>query len=234
MIIQFLATDLIDVKKILKKRYNYTVPKETEKDFQLLHKKFFTLADLIYVITKTDSTRIDFLYELRSDSIQLLTFLSLGFKKATALAIRSCIEDVIRHIYYKDHPIELELLNETGNTQISVTNTFQYLNTHPVFKKYKKFIIIHNFLTNEYSNTSRFIHGSSVKHFQLSKTISQLRMSEKEFKKASREVTKLIDCLISCIIIFHRVQFDQQVHYDHKNFILKNTSDMHKKIIHCL
>ncbi len=231
MTVKFLKKDLLDVKTQLKKQYNYVVPTTRVQTFCLLHKRIFCLSDLVYQLNNLDSIRMEFLDELRSDLVHVLTFVSLGFKKPLALSIRSCIEDVIRHIYYKDHPIEFQLLNETGDTQISVTSTFDYFNDHPLFKKFKGFHMIYDHLSNQYSETSKLIHGSSIKHFQLSKSISQLGMSDMEFKKQTTDIGKLIDDLITSIIIFHKEHFNQ-IHHEHKTLIFSCVSPTHKKIIH--
>jgi|CXWL01.1.fsa_nt_gi hypothetical protein len=231
MTVKFLKEDLSDVKTQIKNQFNISLPKNRSDDFSLIHKRIFCLSDLVYQLKEIDSTQMIFLDELRSDLVYLLTFTALDFKKPLALSMRSCIEDTIRHIYYKDHPIELQLLNETGETKISVKETFDYLNKHPLFNKLKGFDLIYCDLHNQYGSTSKLIHGSSLVEFQLSKTISELGMSDTEFKKLQKDISKLIDNLITSLIIFHKEIF-KQIHYECRSLILSCIAPTHKKIIY--
>lgn len=228
---KFLKQDLKDVKSQLKKQYNCDIPKKREKQFTFLHKRVFCLSNLGFQLIKQDSIRMEFLEELRSDLVHLLTCISLGLKKPSALSTRGCIESTIRHIYYKDHPIELQLLNQTGETKISVTETFNYLNEHPVFKKIDRFCKMYSFLKNEYSETSKLIHGSSFRHFQLSKSISQLKITDQEFTSQTKNLEKLLGILITVIIIFHKKTFNQ-IHHEHRDLIFSCVSPTQKKMIH--
>lgn len=102
-----LEDDYKDVKTQLKKQFNFIPAQTQEKSLNSLHKWIFCLCNLVYGLSKIDNERLEFLHELHSDSIQLLVLVPLGLKKSIFLALRSCIEDTLKYLYYKDHPIEL-------------------------------------------------------------------------------------------------------------------------------
>jgi hypothetical protein len=46
--------------------------------------------------------------EIYSDAIQVLPLALLGYRKPVALLLRGVLENVLRHVYYADHPVEHE------------------------------------------------------------------------------------------------------------------------------
>jgi len=229
----FLKKDLIDVKSQLKKQYGTKIPVSRESDFIFLHKRLFSLGELKYQLKIQDNERMDFLDELHSDIVYVMITAILGLKKSLFLSIRGCIEDTIRHIYYKDHPVEFLILNKAGDSQISVADNFAYLQKHPSLEKPKKLCDLINDLHSFYGISSRYVHSSSLQHFQLSKSVSSIKFTDAEFKKQILDLGSILEKLIVILIIFHRSLFDN-ISVPSKRMILQSVSSTNKKLIHNL
>jgi len=227
----FLQKSFVDVEQQLKKQFNYKPNAVLKKEFQLLHKRIFCFSNLIFHLSNLETDKTGFLKELHSDLVLLLVSATLGLKKHAALSSRSCIEDTLRHVYFKHHPIELILLNESEENRLNVEQSFTYLKDHPSFKKLKGFDSVFGHLKDQYTRKSKVIHGTSSHNFQLHKSISQIKLSHEEFRNIIDDVIRLIDSLMTVIIVFYKVNFFK-IGYEHRNLIFSCVSNTNKKIIH--
>lgn len=227
----FLEKSFNDVERQLKKQFNCKLYGAQKKEFQKLHKRIFCFSNLVFHLCKLVENETGFLNELHSDLVLLLVSSILGMKKYAALSSRNCIEDVLRHVYFEHHPIEFIILNESGENRFNVEQSFNYLKDHPTYKKLKGFDNIFGYLKDQYSQQSKLIHATSIRDFQLHKSISQIQISNEGLSKMVNEIIKLIDSLITVIIIFHKQNF-YKIHHDHRNLILSCVSNTNKKVIH--
>lgn len=227
----FLEQDFKDVKHELKTRFNYIPNNYQKKLLKRLHKSIFCICNLEYELCKTEKERPDFLHELHSDFIQLLVLVPLGFKKAFSLFLRAGIENSLRHIYYKDHPIEFTLLNKSTENRLAIKELFNYLKKHPFTFGTKNFEKIYTFIYDQYDKQSRVVHGTSKDYLQLNKTIKEIKISDKELTDIINDVEEIANYLMTLLILFHKKQFDK-IHIDHKNLILSCLSNQNKRIIH--
>lgn len=227
----FLKQDYKDVKQQLQTKFNYIPNSPQEILLKRLHKCVFCVCNLQYEICKTEEQRTEFLNELHSDFIQLLVLVPLGFKKSFSLFLRAGIENALRHIYYKDHPIELALLNKSTENRLHMNDLFKYLKKHPLVENIKGFEKIYNVIHNVYEKQSRVVHGTSRRYLQLHRTIAEIKINEQELNKSIIEIEKNTNYLLTLLILFHKKQFDK-IHIDHKNLILSCLSSQNKRIIH--
>ena len=83
-----------------------------------------------------------YLKELKTEVVSLIGLGTIGFE--TSLHLRRCIELLLKHIYYKDHPVEYKILTESISSGLSskedmnVRKLFDYLMIHPSFKLAKE------------------------------------------------------------------------------------------------
>lgn len=223
---EWLENDLAEVKKQLKKKFNYTPNTKQGQIQKKLHTYVYCICSLAFEISKKDSERMEFLKEMHSDFVHLQVSLPLGLKKSSFLSLRAGIEHTLMHIYYKDHPIELQLLNESPENKTTTEFLFKYLNTHPKFKNEKIKPLIEK-IHEHYSKLSKTIHGTSTAYFQQHKTISEIQISDAEFDNIVKDVKILIDSLMTIIIIFHRSIF-RTIHHEHTNLIMTYISNENK------
>jgi len=228
---EFLDADFIKIKTQLQSKFNITVEPRWETRIKRLHKLVFCMSSLQYELSKIELDGMDFLKELRSDYVQILIHVTLGIRKATVLFMRASIEDTLRHIFYKDHPVELILLNESPENRIRIVELFQYIRKHPSYKKLNSIEEVINFLNIQYSEKSRLIHGSSSKYLQWNRTISEVKLKDTEIDIMIDDIAKLTDNLMTLLVIYHKRSFDK-IHHEHRELILSCMSNKNKRIIH--
>ena len=102
-----------------------------------------------------------FLKEMRSDAISSIILVLSGHNKASAHYLRNIIENVVRLIYFADHPIEYIQLydSEFRKDEMSFKCYFQYLVNHPIVGQHTKALNVVDKLINAYSETSRYVHA---------------------------------------------------------------------------
>ena len=164
---------------------------------------------------------MDFLQELNSELILLLVLGPLGIKKGISLALRSCIEDTCRHIYYKDHPIELISLQENGDSDLTNSDLIKYLQDHPLYKKRSNFNKLMSYVENSYHEESKILHSSSKNYFSSLKTLADISRDVSYLANKIDGISHLISCLLSLLIIFHKDKF-QNMNPSDRHIILSN------------
>jgi hypothetical protein len=227
----FLDTDFSRVKTQLQTKFNILLDPTLEARLRRLHKTVFCMCSLQYEFCKIEPDRMDFLKELRSDYVHALIQFTLGIKKATVLFMRASIEDTLRHIFYNEHPVELFLLNESSDNRMKIDELFQYIRKHPSYRRLQSIDEVVNYLSIQYSETSKLIHGSSAKHLQLHRTISEVKLKDAEMDSMIDDIEKLADNLMTLLILFHKRSFDK-IHPEPKRLILSSLSNKNKRIIH--
>lgn len=151
-----------------------------------------------------------FVSEIRSDGIMSLPLALSGYNKASAHALRSMIENVIRLVYYSHHEIEyrkmLHLQDNQNKSQITFEGLFDYLKTHPIIGKHVQHLSIVTKLQNSYRKTSSYVHASAASHMGLVKTIDTLEFNKFFFEdfylKQLRTITAQVNGLLA--LHYHR------------------------------
>ena len=226
----WVKNDFEEVKKQIKNQYNHKIPKLEEPTIKKLHSDIFSIASLIYELEKQDGDRFEFLNEVHSDLIHALICIILGLKKPFFLSIRSTIEHILKYIFYKDHPIEYELLSDTSDNKETIQDLINYVLKHPKYCKIKDFDKIMNKLKSEYEDKSKIIHGTSPKYLQLNKTISEIDLSSDEKKDYVTNFSKIAELLLLVLIIFHWEEF-KKIDSQKQPTIMGKISSTNKKIL---
>ena len=71
-----------------------------------------------------------FFLEAQNDALTSHVFASLGSWRSALKALRSCIDNVLFCVYYKDHSVELDLWH-SGKHKPSFNELFNYMENHP-------------------------------------------------------------------------------------------------------
>src|SRR5437867_1900885 len=85
------------------------------------------------------SGSLAFFLEAQNDAVISHVLASLGSWRSALKSLRSCIENVCSCLYYKDHPVELELWT-AGNHRMDFINLIKYLWRHPELQGVRKSI----------------------------------------------------------------------------------------------
>lgn len=174
------------------------------RSFKKLHTWLFSLFSLIEEIHNTSDNDLPLLNEVRSDLIELISTLSYGLKRSSFLCMRSSVEHLFLHIYYKDHPIEYLQFQKTKH-RLTFEELSRYVLHYPYFRKADKII---NTIINEYKKKSELIHAASSDTFQNMRMIDEAKMSSNDTNLILRDSLKIVECIKILIIILHKDNFD--------------------------
>src|SRR6202035_1237450 len=105
---------------------------ENEPAFKLSYRRLSCLQTIKneLVLPNYSSGSSAFFFEAHNDALVSHVAASFGAWRSALHALRSSIENTLCAIYYRDHPIELELWS-AGKFRIGFTGLLDYLRTHP-------------------------------------------------------------------------------------------------------
>lgn len=131
--------------------------------YQSSYRRLCALHSLIdaLVVPKYDAGSVSFFLEAHNDALVSHVNASKGAWRSALHALRSCIENVCCAIYYRDHPIELELWN-AGKFRIGFSDLLKYLERHPLLSKIGRDLTGISLLKAEYAILSKAVHASAA------------------------------------------------------------------------
>jgi len=114
--------------------------------------------DLLSTTISSDS--VSFFLEAQNDGLVSHVFARMGAWRSALKSLRSCMEDMVLCLYFKDHPVELSLWN-SGKFKPGFSSTIEYLRRHPLIDGIEHSLTGIDILEKEYSTLSRAVHGSA-------------------------------------------------------------------------
>lgn len=114
-----------------------------------------------FLSAQVSAESAQFLIEAQNDALVSYVLASMGCWRSALNSLRGCIENVGFCLYYKDHPIELQLWL-AGKHRIDFQGLLQYLARHPALEKCRTAKSGLDVLRSEYSTLSRAVHGSQT------------------------------------------------------------------------
>jgi hypothetical protein len=180
------------------------VAAELAKDNTLYLASYRRLTSLqawrVFLETRISEGSLAFFLEAQNDALTSHVFGSLGSWRAALKALRSCIDNMLFCVYYKDHPVELELWH-TGRHKPTFSELFTYLDNHPA-RVTTACIDAMPILRNEYSTLSQAVHASA-KSFRMTNDIKETQLwssvSERKGKWQTRE--KLVIANLNLLLL---------------------------------
>jgi hypothetical protein len=171
-----------------------------------------------------------FLKETRSDCIHSLFAVFTGCRKAANLLLRGVIENVLRHLYYFDHPIEFQLIGQ-NDEYLQLKDLMQYIRKHPaLYKTVEETACVLDELEQTYKMASKFVHAQNLRFMQLSKALSEIAFDQRFFEWYVRKFGRVASHLNLLLILLHYEDF-KAMNRDYKKVILKTMSKSNKKAL---
>lgn len=113
-----------------------------------------------------------FFLEAQNDALVSHVDASFGAWRSALQALRSCIENSLCALYYKDHPIELQQWM-AGDFRIGFSELVSYFRRHPTLTGINPNLTGLEILDKEYSTLSLAVHGSA-KSFRMTNKSSEV------------------------------------------------------------
>lgn len=114
----------------------------------------------LFLASHLQAECLQFFLEAQNDALTSHIFARLGAWRSALKALRSCIENIYFCLYYKDHPVELELW-KTGKHRISFADLQKYFESHPIVGAQNPSVSCLRSIKEEYSTLSKAVHGSA-------------------------------------------------------------------------
>jgi len=114
--------------------------------------------ELVQTVISAQSA--SFFLEAQNDGLVSHVFARMGAWRSALKSLRSCIENTVFCLYFKDHSVELSLWS-SGKFKPGFSSTIDYLRGHPMVDGIDPSLTGIDILEKEYSTLSRAVHGSS-------------------------------------------------------------------------
>lgn len=205
-----------------------------EKDdvgvIQKIHKVSYSLTLWGYIHKDSKNKSKYFLEEIRSDCVQAIPLILMGYKKSTSLLLRGVIENSLKYIYFYDHPIELYHYFNDEKNYIPMEDLYKYVYNHPIYiDRIEKFDFT-NILRKMYREYSFVVHGKNMDSLQLYKSITEITFDKSFLLKCHGELKTLGSILNYMFALFYWEEFGTYKK-EYKDIIFDNIEPKQKKIL---
>ncbi len=127
----------------------------------------------------------------------------MGYGKTAKLLTRGVLENVLRHLYFSDHPIEFEKMNRDTPWHMKVVDLIGYLKDHPLFSESeKKFDAIGRFAAL-YGDLSAGIHGRQVTDLEMRAALQKIKYSDEKAEKEMALIERCAESSNFLLAVFH-------------------------------
>ena len=180
--------------------------------FRRVHGFAFSLGLWLSKVEEDKNPANIYLYEIRSDAIQLLPAIVLGNRRSLRLYERAHIEDILRYIFYHDHPIEHQLLQLEPKSYANLDVLFSWVKRHPLFRSdLGSLEPCLDFLHSTYAELSRSVHTTTNNELELSSAVTLLHSP---IEAATLELVKLQTIFESVTFLLSRFQKEIYLRFD--------------------
>ncbi len=206
--IQALSDDFSDVLEHFQTRgvlpHN---PSQTQLEFiKRIHRATFSLILWRFRLSGLPRRSRVFVEEIASDALQILPQMLVGYTKTTKLLIRGIVENLLRHTYFHDHPVEFERMNRDKKWYLPIDKLFEYQNTHPLFMATERQFDAINRLSTLYSDLSAGVHGRTVKDLEMRTALDRIMYTDVDARAVTELVERCAEATNFMLAVFHRSQ----------------------------
>ena len=148
-----------------------------------------------------------YVFELKSDAIQMVASIAIGNKRAFKLFERAAIEDLLRYIYYSHHEIEHDLLQLEPSRYKSIKDLFEYARVHPFFRRDPLAAPSLEVLQSKYSELSREVHASTTSEMVIVNDLISLNRPIENLTFELENLRLISQNIIFMLVLFHREEY---------------------------
>lgn len=230
---------VLEIKNKLKVEYNIDLEDTYDID---LGKIVSGIVSFKIFIDKIDGIDDHYAKEIISNLNQssILTF--LGFRVASLILLRRCLENVLCSIYYKDHKIEYlkKELDVNKRTFDKIEELLNYFIEFP-YKQYfdieeERLLILLKKIKEEWNATykklSNYVHSSNSNYLDLHTFLDDIKFNQDKYLEYIELYKLTITIITSIFVIFYFKEFSNFT--PEEKTIIRNSihnDDLKRKII---
>ncbi len=144
-----------------------------------------------------------FIEEIASDALQILPQVLLGYGKTVKLLTRGIIENTLRHVYFSDHPVEFQKMNQDSKWFMPTAELFTYIKAHPKLALTEKRFDAINRLSSLYSELSAGVHGQAVADLEMRISLEKISYADALAKKDAALIERCASASNFILAVFH-------------------------------
>ena len=204
------ATDFAEVLSLFRERglITSTPPGKLLEHARKIHRATYSLVLWRFRLKGLAEHGQVFIDEIASDALQVLPQTIMGYDKTAKLLTRGIVENVLRHVYFSDHPIEFARMNRDQKWYLSIDALFEYLKTHPVYLDVEKRFDAINKLSSLYSELSAGVHGRSVRDLEMRTALSEIAYSDHVCERQVALTERCAEAANFLLAMFHAAKMD--------------------------
>jgi len=206
-----IADDFTAVMAFLKTRR--VVPESPAEEMlqtaRRIHRATYSLFLWRFRLIRLKEHGSAFIEEIASDALQVLPQSLMGYVKTTKLLTRGVVENVLRHIYFSDHPVEFEKMNREQKWFMTNESLFEYARVHPLFMETELKFDALNRLKVLYGELSAGIHGSKVRDLEMRVALRKIKYDQAAADVTAREIERCAESANFILAMFHREKMNR-------------------------
>lgn len=188
-----------------------------------IHQMTYSLILWKFRLVGLPEHSVVFVDEIASDALQILPQITLGFAKTSRLLLRGVIENVIRHVYFADHPIEFLKMNVQPKWYMKIEDLFSYASEHPKLAPLERqFDAIHR-LRNLYDDLSATVHGRRMQDLQMKSALKKIVFHDDMARMEEPLLKRAVESVNATMAAFHANQF-RRFESNERRLILRTIS----------
>lgn len=177
--------------------------REMEDNIRRIHSATFSLILWRFRLKKLLPHAKPFIEEIASDALQILPQVLLGFRKTVKLLTRGIVENTLRHIYFSDHPVEFQRMNQEARWFLPTAELFTYVKAHPKLATCEKRFDTINRLSSLYSDLSAGVHGQTVADLDMRVSLKKIHYVDSMAKKDAALAERCACASNFLLAVFH-------------------------------
>ena len=148
-----------------------------------------------------------FIEEIASDALQILPQALMGYEKTAKLLTRGIIENVLRNIYFSDHPVEFARMNRGTKWYLSMEELFEYPKMVQTLADLETRFDALNRLNTLYGELSAGIHGRTVRDLEMRTALNKIKCDAVSLTKQAALTERCGEAASFLLAAFHREKF---------------------------
>jgi hypothetical protein len=160
---------------------------KSEPELRLVHSFVWALGLFAQKASaRAKEHRWIFLAEVRSDAVHVLHSLLCGDQRGARFFLRSILENIWRHLYFRDHAVEYGWLQTRPSWYVSIEDLREHCGKLLEFSGVAAAPLKN--ATTGYKALSRVVHSTEATSLQLRRRLAQIRLTPAQGRDFAKDV----------------------------------------------
>jgi hypothetical protein len=185
-------------------------------EFKAIHRFACGLSLLSQQLSAEPEHARIFLGECASDSVHVLHSLLCGDRRGSEFYLRSLLENIWRHIYYRDHSVEYEWLHTRAGYYLGFDDLRDYARHLALLQPVLASL---DALKTEYTMLSRMVHSSTAPTLLLHQKLNQIVVELADVKGITAMLRSTGRDVMLLLLVIHHDAY-RRLHPREQRFLL--------------